>query len=648
MSSQAAMRAALKFTSDLLTVGLSFGLATVLVGWGPGDSFTFDKFLPMLGGVIVVRAASFVVFGVPRQKWSVFTLRDVERLSKAITFSSLLFYTSYFATTKELFSIRLGVVDTLVLISSLSLLRFVVSVGNRRSAARGATHTLIVGAGEAGEMVCDEIFRHPELGLKLVGFIDDDKRKIGASVKGVSVMGDRHSIPEIIEREAIGHIIIAIPSTSGDRIRGIVDQCRGQNVEVQIVPALKEIIDGTVRLEQIRPIRVEDLLHRAPVEIDLSRVKKSFYCKRVLITGAGGSIGSELARQIGSYSPEKLILLDIDETAIFNLHRELLAKHLSCAICPIVEDICDESAMKALFARQRPDIIFHAAAHKHAPLMDVNFRRVIRNNVFGTLNLLREAKNSQKADTTGVQSFVLISSDKAVEPLNFMGASKKLCEILTRRYGEGEKGRFAAVRFGNVLGSQGSVVPIFEEQIKNGGPVTVTHPEATRYFMTIYEAVQLITQATVLAKNGEVQVLDMGKPIRIKDLAEDLISLCSTPRQRRVQIRYVGLRQGEKLAEALWSEDETVRMTVHPKINVAVSHKPVNVDLDSAMDRLFRAVHWGSKEEIIETIREVIPDFNPQASLDASLDEIAFPLSYDVQHPPEAQPVAKMGYVEPY
>ncbi|MBN2208476.1 MAG: polysaccharide biosynthesis protein [Candidatus Coatesbacteria bacterium] len=642
MSSQTAVRTALKFTADLLAVGLSFGLGTVLAGWRPGGSFTFDKFLPMLGGMIIVRAASFVVFGVPRQKWSFITLRDLERLSQAVTFSSLLFYASYFATTKELFSLRLGAVDTLVLIFLLSLFRFIVSVGNRRSAARGATHTLIVGAGEAGEMVCDEIFRHPELGLKLVGFIDDDKRKIGTSVRGVRVLCDRHSMPEIIEREAIGHIIIAIPSTSGDRIRGIVDQCRGFDVEVQIVPALKEIIDGTVRLEQIRPIRVEDLLHRAPVEIDLSRVKKSFYCKCVLITGAGGSIGSELARQIGSYSPEKLILLDIDETAIFNLHRELSGKHLSCAICPIVEDICDESAIKALFARHSPDIVFHAAAHKHAPLMDLNFRRVIRNNVFGTLNLLREAKNS------GVASFVLISSDKAVEPLNFMGASKKLCEILTRRYGEGEKGRFAAVRFGNVLGSQGSVVPIFEEQIRNGGPVTVTHPEATRYFMTIYEAVQLITQATVLARNGEVQVLDMGKPIRIKDLAEDLISLCSTPRQRRVQIRYVGLRQGEKLSEALCSEDEEVRRTVHPKINVAVSRKPLDVDLDSAMDSLFRAVHWGSKEEIIETIREVIPDFSPQASLDTSLGELAFPLSYDMQHPPEAQPVAKMGYVEPY
>ncbi len=475
-----------------------------------------------------------------------------------------------------------------------------------------------------------------------MGFIDDDAKKIGARVKGVRVMGDRHSLPEIIERERIGHIIIAIPSTSGDRIRGIVDYCRGLDADVQIVPALKEIIDGTVQLEQIRPIRVEDLLHRAPVEIDLSTVKKSLYCKRVLITGAGGSIGSELARQISTYSPEKLILLDIDETAIFNLHRQLSARRLSCAICPVVEDICDASAIKALFASQRPDIVFHAAAHKHAPLMDVNFRRAIRNNVFGTLNLLREAKNA------GVQSFVLISSDKAVEPVNFMGASKKLCEILTRHCGEGQEGRFVAVRFGNVLGSQGSVVPIFEEQIKSGGPVTVTHPDATRYFMTIYEAVQLITQATVLAKSGEVQVLDMGKPIRIKDLAEDLISLYSTSRQRKVQIKYTGLRQGEKIAEALWSEDETVRVTVHPKISVAVSRAPVNADLDSAMDNLWWAVHSGSKEEIVRIIREVIPDFNPQASLDERLDDIAFPLSYDIQHPPQAQPLAKMGYVEPY
>ncbi len=643
MDSSSALRAAVKFMSDLFLAAVSFVLGMILVASGSGASVLWAKFLPLLGGVILVRAASFAVLGVPRQRWSVFTLRDVERLANTVTFGSLLFYASYFAASKDLFALRLGVVDTLLLICLLSLFRLIVSARNRRSAARrGAVATLIVGAGEAGEMVCEEMFKHPELGLRLVGFIDDDAAKIGMRVKGVRVKGDRHSLPEIIEREQIGHIIIAIPSTSGDRIRGIVDYCRGFDVEVQIVPALKEIIDGTVRLEQIRPIRVEDLLHRDPVEIDLSTVKKSLYCKRVLITGAGGSIGSELARQIGAYSPEKLVLLDIDETAIFNLHRELLAKHLTCAICPVVEDICNASAIKALFARQRPDVVFHAAAHKHAPLMDVNFRRAIRNNVFGTLNLLREAKNS------GVQSFVLISSDKAVEPVNFMGASKKLCEVLTRRFGEGEKGRFVAVRFGNVLGSQGSVVPIFEEQIRNGGPVTITHPDAKRYFMTIYEAVQLITQATVLAKNGEVQVLDMGKPIRIKDLAEDLISLYSTPRQRKVQIRYTGLRQGEKIAETLWSEDETVRVTVHPKINVAASQMPVNVDLDSAMDRLWWAVHWGSKEEIIEIIREVIPDFNPQASLDARLDEIAFPLSYDAQHPPEAQPVAKMGYVEPH
>ena len=643
MNSPSALRASVKFISDLFLVAVSFSVGAILVASGSDVSLFSDKFLPLLGGVVLVRAASFAVLGVPRQRWSVFTLRDVERLANTVMFGSLLFYASYFAASKDMLALRLGVVDTLLLICLLSLFRLVVSAQTRRAATRrGAVPTLIVGAGEAGEMVCEEMFKHPELGLKLLGFIDDDATKIGMRVKGVRVMGDKHSLPEIIERERIGHIIIAIPSTSGDRIRGIVDCCRGFDVEVQIVPALKEIIDGTVQLEQIRPIRVEDLLHRDPVEIDLSTVKKSLYCKRVLITGAGGSIGSELVRQIATYSPEKLVLLDIDETAIFNLHRELSAKCLSCAICPIVEDICNASAMKALFARQKPDIVFHAAAHKHAPLMDVNFRRVIRNNVFGTLNLLREAKDSC------VQSFVLISSDKAVAPVNFMGASKKLCEILTRRCGDGEKGRFVAVRFGNVLGSQGSVVPIFEEQIRNGGPVTVTHPEAKRYFMTIYEAVQLITQATVLAKNGEVQVLDMGNPVNIKDLAEDLISLYSTPKHRKVKIEYTGLRQGEKMTETLWSEDEKVRVTLHPKINSAVSQMPVSVDLDSAMDRLWWAVHWGSKEEIIEIIRELIPDFNPQASLDHRLDEIAFPLSYDVEHPPEPQPIAKMGYVEPY
>lgn len=638
-----ALRAGCKLISDLLIASLSFAVGMVLVVPRVEVPILSAMFFPLLGGVLLVRAASFVVLGLPRQRWSVFTLRDVVRLSNTVMFGSLLFYSSYFAAAKDMFALKLGVADTLTLICLLSLFRHLVSLRSRKKKSmKSTTPTLIVGAGEAGEMVAEELYKHPDLGLRLVGFVDDDRMKLGARVKGVRVLGDRHAIPEIIEREQIGHVIIAIPSTSGDRIRGIVDNCRGFDVDVQIVPALKEIIDGTVQLEQIRPIRVEDLLHRDPVEIDLSTVKKSFYCKRVLVTGAGGSIGSELARQIGNYNPEKLLLMDVDETAIFELHRELSAKHLSCVVCPIVEDIGNTAAVKAIFSRQRPDIVFHAAAHKHAPLMDVNFRRVVRNNVFGTLNLLREARRF------GVESFVLISSDKAVEPVNFMGVSKRLCEILTQRYGKGSNGRFVSVRFGNVLGSQGSVVPIFEEQIRSGGPVTVTHPEATRYFMTIYEAVQLISQATILAENGEVLVLDMGQPIKIKDLAEDLISLCSAPRQRKSEIRFIGLRQGEKLSETLWSKDEQVRPTAHPKINVAECLQPVNVDLDAAVDRLWWAVHWGTKEEMIENIREIIPDFNPEQSLENRVEDLSYWLSHNTKEAMPAQSIAEMSHVEPY
>ncbi|MBN1593449.1 MAG: polysaccharide biosynthesis protein [Candidatus Coatesbacteria bacterium] len=642
MKSLITPRTAINFGTDFILSTVSFGISMALVAAGIGEGRLSSDLLSLLGGVLFVRAALIIALGMPRQKWGALTIRDIKQYTKMVMFGSVLFYGSYFAASKEILALKLAVVDSLLLIALLSVSRLIASVPARRSMSRAATPTLIVGAGEAGEMVCDEIFKHPDLGLKLVGFIDDDERKIGERVRGIRVLGDRHAIPEIVEKERIGHIIIAIPSTSGEHIRGIVDHCRGLGADIQIVPALKEIIDGTVQLEQIRPIRVEDLLHRDPVEIDLSTVKKSIYCKRVLITGAGGSIGSELARQISTYDPEKLILLDIDETAIFNIHRELTARPLSCSICPIVEDIGNAPAMRALFAYHKPDIVFHAAAHKHAPLMDVNFRRAIRNNVFGTLNLLKEAKNAE------VQSFVLISSDKAVKPVNFMGASKRICEILTRRFGEGEDGQFVAVRFGNVLGSQGSVVPIFEEQIRNGGPVTVTHPEVTRYFMTIYEAVQLITQATVLARSGEIQVLDMGKPVKIKDLAEDLISLCSTSRQNRIKIKYTGLRQGEKLDEVLWSEDEEVRVTSHPKINAAVPRHGIDIDLDAVMDSLWWAVHWGSKEEIVEIMRTLIPEFCPQESFEKDLEEVALPLSYDVEHSIESQPLAKVGYVEPH
>lgn len=642
MKSSGSLAIAIKLAADLALCAASFALAMVLVVPNPKVPILSTKFIPLLLGIILVRGASFIVFGIPRQRWTVFTLRDVERLANTVIFGSLLFYSTYFAASKDIFSLKLAVVDTLIAVSVLSLLRHTAySIGRRAAQKRAATPTLIVGAGEAGEMVWEELWKHPELGLKVVGFVDDDPEKLGQRVKGIPVLGDRYAIPEIIEREGIGHVIIAIPSTSGDRIRGIVDKCREFDVQVQIVPALKEIIDGTVRLEQIRPIRVEDLLHRDPVQIDLSSVKKSFYCKRVLITGAGGSIGSELARQISTYNPEKLLLLDIDETAIFNINRELASKHHGCTVSPIVEDICNAAAIKALFSRQRPDIVFHAAAHKHAPLMELNFRRVLRNNIFGTLNLLREAKR------VGVESFVLISSDKAVQPVNFMGASKKVCEILTRRFGKTTGSRFVTVRFGNVLGSQGSVVPIFEEQIKNGGPVTITHPEAERYFMTIYEAVQLITQATVLAKNGEVLVLDMGKPVKIKQLAEDLIRLCTSPRHRKIEIKYVGLREGEKVKEALWSADEEVQPTPHPKINVALSKMPANVDLDSAIDRLWWAITWGTKEEVVEIIREIVPEFKPLEYEHEQLEDVAFALSYDIEEAPPAQTLAKVGYVEP-
>lgn len=471
-------------------------------------------------------------------------------------------------------------------------------------------HVLIVGAGEAGVLVLRELLANPQVGLIPVGFVDDDTQKHGALIHRVRVLGGREKIPELVRERHIEQVIIAMPSAAGDAIREIVAICEAAGVRTRIVPGMYELLSEKVSLKQIRDIQIEDLLRREPVHIDTAQVGTLIRGKRVLVTGAGGSIGSELCRQIFRFEPAELVLLGHGENSIFEIYHELLRTSARSAeepgpkkpqsasadrksqITPVIADIRFPERLQAVFRCHRPEIVFHAAAHKHVPLMETNIEDAVTNNVLGTQTLV------ETSIATGVQHFVLISTDKAVNPTSVMGATKRVAEMIVQDAAARTGRAYVAVRFGNVLGSRGSVVPFFQKQIAAGGPVTVTHPEMRRYFMTIPEAVQLVLQAATLGKGGEVFVLDMGEAVRIVDLAEDLIRLSGYEPGRDIEIRFTGIRPGEKLYEELFDPSEGHEQTRHEKIFVSVNGREPGWghDLGRALDELAAAVARGDAE----------------------------------------------------
>ncbi len=505
-------------------------------------------------------------------------------------------------------------IDILVTAIVVATPRFAVRVWGQRtrrlSKANGAPlepeHVLIAGAGEAGVLVLRELQANPQAGLVPVGFVDDDPQKHGVLIHRVRVLGGREKIPELVRERHIEQVIIAMPSASGRTIREIVAICESAGVRARIIPSMYELLSGRVSLKQIRDIQIEDLLRREPVRTDTAEVRRLIRGKRVLVTGAGGSIGAELCRQIIGFEPAQLVLLGHGENSIFHIYNELQAtgsrlKELSdsprpvtCAVHPVIADIRDADRLAAVFAAYRPEIVFHAAAHKHVPLMEINVEDAITNNVLGTRTLV------EASIAAGVQHFVLISTDKAVRPSSVMGATKRVAEMIVQDAATRTGRAYVAVRFGNVLGSRGSVVPLFQQQIANGGPVTVTHPEMRRYFMTIPEAVQLVLQAAALGQGGEIFVLDMGEPVRIVDLAKDLIRLSGMEPERDIEIRFTGMRPGEKLYEELFDPAEMHRRTRHEKIFVSVngqegdpSGASERCDLGQTLDRLAVAAAQG-------------------------------------------------------
>lgn len=461
---------------------------------------------------------------------------------------------------------------------------------------------LVIGAGDAGAMLAREIERYHSGKRKIIGFIDDDRDKQGKTMFGIRVLGSRYDIEQVVADTDANEIIIAMPSVKGKEIKEIIDVCKNTNCKLTILPGVYEIIEGTVSVNQLRPVEVEDLLGRDPVKLDTKNVSAYITGKVVLITGAGGSIGSEICRQVAKMQPKKMLLLGKGENSIYEISQELSIEYPQIRKVPIIADVRDEERINGIMDHFHPHVVFHAAAHKHVPLMEYQPMEAVRNNVLGT-KVVAEA-----ASKNGVETFVMISTDKAVNPTSVMGCTKRVAEMFVQSMNSISETRFAAVRFGNVLGSRGSVIPLFKKQIAKGGPVTVTHPDMKRYFMTIPEASQLVLQAGAMAEGGEVFVLDMGEPVKIYDLARDMITLSGMIPEVDIEIKFTGLRPGEKLFEELLSAEDGTEATQHKKIFTAMIKCVDKTKLDFQIRRLLEQT---TGDNVVEVLKETVPTYRP-------------------------------------
>lgn len=462
---------------------------------------------------------------------------------------------------------------------------------------------LVIGAGEAGAMVIKELKNHPELNTKPLAILDDDKEKHKRKINGVPVLGSIEEVETVTKALGIDEIIIAIPSAKRKDIRKTIDLCKDTKCKLKILPGVYELIDGKVSVKQIRDVQIEDLLGRDPVSLNIEEISGYLKDKVVLVTGGGGSIGSELCRQIARFKPELILILDIYENNAYNLQLELARTYPNVKTNILIASVRDKGRLNSIFETYKPQVVFHAAAHKHVPLMEDNPTEAIKNNVFGTLNV------AECSDKYGVEKFVLISTDKAVNPANVMGATKRVAEMIVQAMDRYSDTKFAAVRFGNVLGSSGSVIPLFKNQIAGGGPVTVTHPGIIRYFMTIPEAAQLVIEAGAMADGGEVFVLDMGEPVKIIDLARDLIRLSGFEPGEDIGIEITGLRPGEKLYEELFMEEETLKNTKHHKIFIGEPvHKNVEA-LREELDSLKKVLLKENCKDVLFHISKLVPGY---------------------------------------
>ena len=475
----------------------------------------------------------------------------------------------------------------------------------RNASGAISSRVLIVGAGAAGNMLVKEIRNSDHVSKRVVCIVDDDRSKEGSFLHGVKVMGNRQNIPELVKLYRIDEIIIAMPSAPAREIKEILDVCKETGCELKRLPGVYQLVNGEVAISKLKEVDVNDLLGREPVKVDLSTIMDYVAGKTVLVTGGGGSIGSEICRQVAEHNPKMLVLVDIYENTTYDIQNELRNRYPELNLVVLIASVRNTKRMDIIFETYRPDIVYHAAAHKHVPLMEDSPNEAVKNNVLGTWKVV------QAADKWKVKRFVMISTDKAVNPTNIMGATKRICEMIIQTYNNRSKTEFVAVRFGNVLGSNGSVIPLFKKQIEQGGPVTVTHPDIIRYFMTIPEAVSLVLQAGAYAKGGEIFVLDMGEPVKIADLARNLILLSGHRPGEDIQIIYTGLRPGEKLYEEMLMHEEGLQNTKNKLIHIG---KPIKMDEGHFMMQLENLKDYvvQEPEDIRKWVQEIVPTYHPK------------------------------------
>lgn len=568
--------------------------------------YTALQLLPL---VIAVQVCMFWTFGLYRGVWRFSSLPDLVRIGKAVVSGMLLI-----AITLFLYNRLNGVprsVMPLYLLNLLALLcipRLVYRYLKEQTfIERTGLRTLIVGAGVAGDMLVRDLQSNADSGYQPIVFADDHPSKQNREIRGIRVAGSIAQLPELVAQWGIEAILIAIPSADDVQMRRIVEICESCRVTFQTLPSVKELLSGTVTKASLRQVSIEDILGRAPIQLDWNSLNAGLHNKVILVTGGGGSIGSELCKQLARARPKKLIIFDQCEFNLFKIDADLGRLYPHLCHLPILGDIADPLAVEQLVRNQQPDIIFHAAAYKHVPLLENQVREAVHNNLIGTKIL------AETAIAAGVGRFVLISTDKAVNPSNVMGATKRAAEILCQNLDNPGSTRFITVRFGNVLDSAGSVVPLFREQIRTGGPVTVTHPDISRYFMTIPEACQLIMLAETIGSGGQVFVLDMGKPIKIRYLAEQMIRLSGKEPDKDIQITYVGLRPGEKLYEELFHDQEKLLETGYEKLRLARARVYDSQDWCQNIEELVRACRQSDQQLILTLLKRLVPEFRQAA-----------------------------------
>jgi FlaA1/EpsC-like NDP-sugar epimerase len=613
-------KAITKVGLDLSVLSLAFYLAFVCRFEGSLPQQYKELLLYVLPAVLCIKILCFTAFGVQRLTWRYVSLKETQRIFLSLMSATFLLLawrlmppsivsTSLAAGTAIPLSVI--VIDLLLAFLGAMALRVAIRAGLERSArssprgqtaSKGASN-LIIGTGRTGALVAREVAEGRAVGISAAAMVTETRHHVGQKIHGLPVVGAIEDLDEVLDACDASQALIALDNANGRDIRRIVTICKKHNIPAKIIPKIPDIVGGRINISTVQDVTIEDLLRRRPVALDVNAIAKVVRNKVVLVSGAGGSIGSELCRWICRYQPTRLILVEQAENSLFHIHQELLRTFPGVSLVPCIADICDAERLREIFAACRPAVVFHAAAHKHVPLMECNPGEAVKNNVMGTKNL------ADIADEALVEKFVMISTDKAINPTSVMGVSKRVAEMYVQALNERSRTGFVAVRFGNVLGSNGSVVPIFKEQIARGGPVTVTHPEMRRYFMTIPEACQLVMQAASMGEGGEIFILDMGEQVKILDLARDLIRLSGLVPDEDIEIRYSGVRPGEKLYEELCLEEENANTTRHPQIFIGQLRAEAWEDVDRWVRELVVVAEEADGKTIRQKFKEIVPEY---------------------------------------